>query len=771
MLISEKVIRKNIKKILKEAINAENDYDEFNAIVYAEPEDVKNLDKGFTAKVYYFNDKRNYDAEHAKIFLKTLENQNFAILLKRHSTRIDPYANEEKKKEQINRFKKHVESRSKNTNIFQLLNNSFIYVNLKKEEIEEDFKNSKFLKFKDFVDDKIKNDNKQSLQYGLIKKFVLEKNIDVKDSVGKIIEEIEDKQENNIQKEPDVQKDFGNIIHFQDKEQKGRDIIDGKENVENQKEEKGDLSSKLKLLKKSMIEFEKGDISKDQFNERKKEIIKNIKDQHRVLISDEHLEKIKNTIKEVPDVWSNYEEAILAKYRKINVEEHNKSDLDRYKEEYKRKIKDLIKYAYDNKKAILGDKILILYLVQSRKRERVSSGFNDKEKSQMNDIKDFAEKKGLINFYYKHALGESKKKTKKIMTERQLREFIRNSLLKEISDESYRSLQDYKEKDKQYLIKKGAIKKNVISPEDSMIFSKLWNPDDTRSLEDFEEQIHYEYPSAFSEEGKKMYYSGKRHLKKWWWENHDKNLFNNPNDLKEKKEKIVVIHNLLAYNPQGYGKNLDEFCNHYENIYKDLKKIQKNELSAIGYVNLEKIDVYEICKGLISPEIAASSAGILDVFFYLNPRVITHASPSDSATEKFSDYSKDYFEKTKESGTRKYPLSYGSSNFDRTKQEMEWSNVLDEDDVKNKKFIGEVVVGNWKIDSVWFNMNFSDILQGFKEEVEKNKDLTFKEHTEKNSEGLKIKILYFFALKGLKCFDKKGNLLQKEIYLRIQHNL
>jgi hypothetical protein len=358
-----------------------------------------------------------------------------------------------------------------------------------------------------------------------------------------------------------------------------------------------------------------------------------------------------------------------------------------------------------------------------------------------------------------------------LVSEKTIRRIIKEQLLKEISGKAYQSLQSYKEKDREELVKKGIIKKSITSPELQYRFYKHWYPEGEKKLEDFKEKIDYEFPDSFSEEGKKIRHSGKRNLKKWWWKNHDKNLFNNLDDLKDKREKIVVLHNLFAYNTQGIGKDIDEFCQHYESIYKDLKRVQKNELSAIGIINREKRSTYEIFKELLNAETPAVSSGLLQVFFYLNPRIITHASPGDSATEKFSDYSREYFKNTKESGTRKYPMSYRGGNFDRTKEEMDYSNILDEEDLKDKKFIGEVVIGNWKIDSVWFNMSFSELLEDFKNEQKKKKDITIKEFFEENIRGLEIKNLYFFALKGLKCFDKKGNILQKEVYIRIQNDL
>ena len=64
----------------------------------------------------------------------------------------------------------------------------------------------------------------------------------------------------------------------------------------------------------------------------------------------------------------------------------------------------------------------------------------------------------------------------------------------------------------------------------------------------------------------------------------------------------------------------------------------------------------------------------------------------------------------------------------------------------------------------------NELYKNFKEMLEKDKDLTLKDFLKKNRNPILYR-MYFFASKGLKCFDKNGNKLQKEFYIRIQHNL
>ena len=125
-------------------------------------------------------------------------------------------------------------------------------------------------------------------------------------------------------------------------------------------------------------------------------------------------------------------------------------------------------------------------------------------------------------------------------------------------------------------------------------------------------------------------------LKSWWNEYADHDFFNNTEDLKSRKEKVVVVHSLAAYAHQKNFKDLNEFIKEKEKIYKDLKnKLQKNEISALGFLNHDNKDSYEICKSKIGKE---AGAGTLNIMFYLNPRRITHASKNDSGTDIFSDY-------------------------------------------------------------------------------------------------------------------------------------
>jgi hypothetical protein len=608
-----------------------------------------------------------------------------------------------------------------------------------------------------------------------------------------------------------------------------------------------------------------------------------------------------------------------------------------------------------------------------------------------------------------------------LISEKEIRKTIRKYLLKEISDEKW---------------------KGPAGEEYRKIYNKK---EDTRGegeyFKDKEKGFKYNIQTGL----KPTYLND---LKRWWFKNADHDFFNNVEDLKGRKEEVVVIHSLTAYEyERGLDKDLLKYCEKIEKNYKNPNSINRNELSAIGYINSEKKDAYEICKQKIG---TASNAGSLNVFLYLNTRKITAAGggSGDLGTETFNSYAekdeksqllkkkeflekikkykyslekkmtpeeryeelditaqethtlsrfinknfgfydmsnsvkdgnstlnikgifeenknpyeeeggarklieyyksildfeinpiscsnnfkkevlkleenhkiyikpgstiilfdliffntsqeihaslgslltsedesinqnflekdiklnnglakiivfhnkelfeiyrniwlsclKKFFEKnikelknknveekdlilalkdekekfkeryeqpwkafyfenskktinkkevmeylnnfkeggvkksykdaTKQSGTRKYPAiwQYDLGNAlskENKSDQVSNSNILDREEIKGD-YIDEVIVGNWKIDSVWFNMNFSELFQNFKKEKQKEKDITFKDYLEKNHDDLKIKNLYFFALKGFKCFDVKGNILQKELYLRIKNDL
>lgn len=142
-------------------------------------------------------------------------------------------------------------------------------------------------------------------------------------------------------------------------------------------------------------------------------------------------------------------------------------------------------------------------------------------------------------------------------------------------------------------------------------------------------------------------------LKKWWMENADQDFFNNQKDLNDKKEEIIVIHDLSAYEGQGI-EDIDvlKFYNEREKYYKNPGFINRNELSAIGYINLDKKDAYEICKEKIGSN---ASTGKLNVFLYLNNRKITAAGggSGDLGTEVFSSYPKKSGDKNHEFSKKK----------------------------------------------------------------------------------------------------------------------
>ena len=361
-----------------------------------------------------------------------------------------------------------------------------------------------------------------------------------------------------------------------------------------------------------------------------------------------------------------------------------------------------------------------------------------------------------------------------LITERDLRRLINRELIKEISDEKFKELENYvKKQEAEYLrrgLRTGAIQKYVQSPESQKKFDMSFHNID-KPLEDYQEKTSYYQSSSLSDDVWDVSKMNARYHKKWWWDQHDKSLFNNPADLASRQEKIIAIHDLSAYAPQD-STSLDEFCQLYNGIYNTIRtNKQKNELSAFGYINLDGYDAYEICKNLIGKTI---STGQLNHFFYLNPRTITYAAKVDVCTEKFSDYRQNYFNQTKNSGTRKYPMHFKSSieNNLKNKNVMDHFSVLDEGDfpTNNRKILHEMTVGNWQPDSFWINIDFNDFYNGLDTERQQNKDITVKEYVEKNN-FRNYRLLYFFALKGIKCFDCNGQKLSREVYIRIYNNL
>jgi hypothetical protein len=417
-------ISKKIKKILRETYNVNQEYEEINAYVYSFPSDIENIHRDFTKKILFYKDKREFEVRRHEDLVDMIKSNKALILLNRLRKKVDPYAEHSVKLAEEKNFKDWVSSKAKK--LVGILEKSIIYVDLNLEEVKNEFNNSDFSTFEEFVDNKIK-ERKQYIQYEFIKKFIFKGNNKVLDKEGREISNLQKEKGKNNHEENELQKDFGKIINIPDGEIAGREISDEKNRIETSDEEKLDLYSKLKFLKNLMIQLERGDISKDSFEKQKKETIEKIKKEHDINITIDNINKIKNTIKEVPDIWPNHEEAILAKYRKINIEEKTASKEERYKESYNTKIKNLIAYAYENGKKLLGDKILILCLIERAKRKRLETG--NYEGTDMSHIKKYAEENNLLNFYQKHALGESKKKSKKIMTEKQLRQFIRKSLI------------------------------------------------------------------------------------------------------------------------------------------------------------------------------------------------------------------------------------------------------------------------------------------------------------------------------------------------------
>jgi hypothetical protein len=363
-----------------------------------------------------------------------------------------------------------------------------------------------------------------------------------------------------------------------------------------------------------------------------------------------------------------------------------------------------------------------------------------------------------------------------LITEKELRRLIQKQLLKEVSDEKFKELGTYVKKlDDDYQkkgLRHGVIIKNVMSPkvqqDNDLKYFNINKP-----IEDYQEKTTYTQFYPMPDEIWDPRKMNARYHKKWWQSQHDKDLFNNPKDLANRREKIIAIHDLNAYAPQNLN-NLDEFCNFYDRIYPDIfNKKQKNELSAFGYINQQGLDAYEICKGLIGKTV---SAGALNMFFYLNPRVVTYASKFDVCTEKFSDYKKNYYDQTKNSGTRKYPMHFKSdikSNFENDRNVLDHFTVLDAGDfpTDNKKILHEMTVGNWQPDSLWINIDFNDFYNALNLARQENKDITIKEYIETKSNFKEYQLLYFFCLKGIKCFDCNGQKLNKEIYIRINNDL
>ena len=198
-----------------------------------------------------------------------------------------------------------------------------------------------------------------------------------------------------------------------------------------------------------------------------------------------------------------------------------------------------------------------------------------------------------------------------LVSEKEIRKTIRKYLLKEISDEKW---------------------KGPAGEEYRKIYNKK---EDTRGegeyFKDKEKGFKYNVQTGL----KPTYLND---LKRWWFKNADHDFFNNVEDLKGRKEEVVVIHSLTAYEyERGFDKDLLKYCEKIEKNYKNPNSINRNELSAIGYINSEKKDAYEICKQKIG---TASNAGSLNVFLYLNTRKITAAGggSGDLGTETFNSY-------------------------------------------------------------------------------------------------------------------------------------
>jgi hypothetical protein len=357
-----------------------------------------------------------------------------------------------------------------------------------------------------------------------------------------------------------------------------------------------------------------------------------------------------------------------------------------------------------------------------------------------------------------------------------LKEFIRQSLLNEITDDDWNSPIGHKYK-------------NLIS-------NHIDNRNDMIFVTPVFKKRHYQ-------RGHKI--QKVKDLKKWWNESADHTFFNNKEDLKNKKEKIIAIHNLIAYFYDKENISLDEFVKRKKSIYLDLKnKIQKNEISAIGFLNHNGEHAYEICKRKIGKKTTAGGSN-LDIFFYLNPRRITHASLYDTKTDVFSDYpvetsqeeinnfkrkifekikdckkelddagenvkqvghiinkygdvfsimdykgngkyeynkekmrkfivnkiksekQSSYIDATKNSGTRKTPSDW--EHLDLNSEIRHKSiNVLKKEEVENIEQLDEIVIGNWKPDSVWFSLINANNLN---EAIKNSKSLSLKEFIEK----------------------------------------
>jgi len=209
-----------------------------------------------------------------------------------------------------------------------------------------------------------------------------------------------------------------------------------------------------------------------------------------------------------------------------------------------------------------------------------------------------------------------------LVSEKEIRKNIRKYLLKEISDEKW---------------------KGPAGEEYRKIYNKK---EDTRGegeyFKDKEKGFKYNIQTGL----KPTYLND---LKRWWFKNADHDFFNNVEDLKDRKEEVVVIHSLTAYEGEkGLDKDFLKYCEKREKNYKNPNTISKNELSALGFINSEKNDAYNICKEKIGN---GTSAGTLDVFLYLNTRKITAAGggSGDLGTETF----KSYAEKDKSGSNKK----------------------------------------------------------------------------------------------------------------------
>ena len=158
-----------------------------------------------------------------------------------------------------------------------------------------------------------------------------------------------------------------------------------------------------------------------------------------------------------------------------------------------------------------------------------------------------------------------------------------------------------------------------------------------------------------------------RDLKKWWMKNADQDFFNNQKDLNSKKEEVVVIHDLSAYEGNQGNLILSKFYEEREKYYKSPESFHKNELSALGFTNLDNKDAYEICKEKIGK---SGTTGKLNVFLYLNSRKITAAGggSGDLGTEVFKSYPKKSDDK-KEEYSKKQEFIKKIKNFKSAKQQ------------------------------------------------------------------------------------------------------